>query len=218
LTIFSAFRNLKSGNSKKISALARAFKSKSWQRRFFQMSALFGGSRSLAPSFSGLVASVVSAWLSSAPGARLAVGCAPGADAAVVSSCPPAALSLFAVAPGPSSAASWVSAAAARGASVVWSAGGSPAVPFRARLLRRSLAALAGCSCAVFFLASPASPGSLRVAAAAAARGLPVFAFCCGFSEPPALLVGCSGSWSPSSFCGFPCLAWRPAAAQPRLF
>jgi len=187
---------------------------------------MFGGSRSLSPSSSPLVAQVVSASL--AAGSGVSVGCAAGADAAVlVAACrvSPSSVQLFAV--GSSSGSGfwsgsapfgWLARAAALGARVVWSAGGPSAVPFRARLLRRSLAALAVAGSAVFFLSSPSSPGSLRVASAAAGAGLPVFAFACGFAGSPAPLAGCSGSWVPGSFCGFPCFAWAPAVAQPALF
>jgi hypothetical protein len=187
---------------------------------------MFGGSRSLPVEFFDLVAQVVGASLSA--GSGVSVGCAAGADAAVLAAAcrvSPSAVQLFAL--GSSSGAgfwsgsapfAWLARAAALGARVVWSAGGSSAVPFRARLLRRSLAALAVADAAVFFLASPSSPGSLRVAAAAAGAGLPVFAFACGFSGSPAPLAGCSGSWVPGSFRGFSCFSWAPAVAQPALF
>ena len=182
---------------------------------------MFGGSRSLpAIPFFPLVQAVVSSWLSA--GGQVSVGCAAGADQLVISSVLSAGwasvLSVFAV--GASSGAGFWSgsaplsllvSAAAAGASVRWLAGGGPQVPFRARLLKRSLAALAGCSTAVFFLASPSSPGSLRVAAAAAQQGLRVFAFSCGFTCAPLPLAGCAGAWVFSSFCGFPCWAWRSA-------
>jgi len=187
----------------------------------------FGGSRSLSPAWGALVSSVVSAVLSS--GGSVAAGCAAGADQLAVSSvlaqgaAPRLALFCVGAASGAgfwsgSAPLSLLRAAAGAGSAVAWCAGGGPALPFRARLLRRSLAALAGCSAAVFFLASPSSPGSLRVAAAAALRGLPVFVFPCGFSGAPALLAGCAGAWIPSVFCGFPCLAWQPAAVQVPLF
>ena len=184
----------------------------------------FGGSRSLPAPFAPLVARLVSAWLDADPAARVSVGCAVGADSFVVQACPPSRLSIFAFF-GSDGSGAWsgsavrsVLSAAAHGADVSWFAGGSPAVPFRARLMRRSLAALAEASCAVFFLASPSSPGSLAVAAAAARAGQPVFVFCCGFAGSPAPLAGLDGAWSPSSFCGFPCLAWQPAAEQLNLF
>ena len=181
---------------------------------FFGRSALFGGACLFGRSF-----------VRARRAAAVSVGCAAGADALALSAAVAAgasgrSLRVFAV--GASSGAgfwsgsalSGVRLAAAAGASVAWLAGGSLSVPLRARLLRRSLAALRGCSAAVFFLASPSSPGSLRVASAAAAAGLPVFVFCCGFAGFPASLAGCSGSWVSGSFAGFPCLVWAPAAAQ----
>jgi hypothetical protein len=186
-------------------------------------SVLLGGSRSLAAS--PHVGPVVSALL--AAGCELRVGCAAGADALVVSAALAAGagprLAVFAVG---SSAGSgfWsgsalpvVRAAAAAGARVAWLAGGFLSVPLRARLLRRSLAALAGCRLAVFFLAGPVSPGSLRVAAAAVAAGVPAVAFC---SVQPAPLAGPAGCWVPASLAGLECWVWLSAsvALQPSLF
>jgi len=187
----------------------------------------FGGSRSLPDRFAPFVARVVAAWVAS--GGFVSVGCAVGADAAVVSaflSSPlsPVALRVFCVGgPGPSGSLSgfW-SGSALSVLSSLWSffpsalrfwAGGPVSVPLRARLVRRSAAALVGASSAVFFLASPSSPGSLRVAALAASRGVPVFVFPCGFSGAPAPLAGCVGRWVSASFCGFPCLAWSSSPA-----
>jgi hypothetical protein len=178
--------------------------------------ALFGGSRSLAPSSAPLVRSVVSAWLAS--GGSVSVGCSAGADALVVECVPPASARVFAAfAPGGVgacgvSAVAAVSAFGAAGGSVSWLAGGALSLPLAARLIRRSLAALAGCSVAVFF--SPGS-GSLAVAGAAVARGLPVFAFC---AVPPAAPRGAAGAWVVSSWCGLSCWSWSPAAVQPALF
>lgn len=192
---------------------------------------LFGGSRSLGAAWSGLVSACVSAALVRCVG--VSVGCAAGADAVALSSAlgapsfSPGLVRLAAV--GASSGAGFWSGsapfgllarAAAAGVPVAWSAGGGSSVPFRARLLRRSLAALSGCAGAVFFLASPGSSGSLRVAGAAAASGVPVVVFACGFSAPPCppcpprLGRGrlASGSWSPAgSFCGAARWVWVPA-------
>ena len=186
----------------------------------------FGGSRSLPPAFSGLVASVVSAVLAS--GASVRVGCAVGADAAVLSSAvasgPPSAVSVFAFF-GPGGVGAWsgsavsaVLAAAAAGAPVSWWAGGSPSsgVPFRARLAVRSRVCVSGSFAAAFFLASPSSPGSLGAAAAAVRSGAFVFAFACGFSGPPVPLFGVpAGSWVPAVFFGFACWLWVPVVGSP---
>lgn len=190
----------------------------------------FGGSRSLPASSVPLVRSVVSAaW---AAGAVVSVGCAVGADQAVVSSAlacaaggVPLSVSprLWVSAVGaPSGAGFWsgsavasVRAAAAAGARVSWLAGGPVSVPLRARLLLRSRAALRGARCAVFFLASPSSAGSLAVAGCAVSSGVPVFAFCSSVPCPPR---GCAGSWVSSAFLGFPCWSWVPAGGQLPLF
>jgi hypothetical protein len=185
------------------------------------MSVMFGGSRSLSPSAAPLVSAVVSAALSA--GRSVSVGCAAGADALVLSAAlavAPSRVSLF-CAGSPAGLGFWsgsaplplLLSAAPVGASVSWLAGGPLAAPLRARLLRRSLAALAGCSLAVFFLGSPSSPGSLAVAGHAVACGLPVFAFPVGFAGLPACPPGCSGSWLPASLWGFPCLRFAPAQA-----
>ncbi len=170
----------------------------------------FGGSRSLSPS--PLLAQVVAAVL--AAGAPVHVGCSAGADAQVVQ-CALRSASfqqdrVFA-AFSSSGAGSWsgsavavVQAWAQAGGSVSWLAGGSLAVPMVARLIRRSLAALAGCSVAVFF--SPGS-GSLAVASHAVKSGIPVFAF----GPQPAAIPGAAGAWSPSSFFGFSCWQFQPA-------
>jgi len=196
------------------------------------MSIHLGGSRSLPPS--PLVGQVVRAVL--AQGQAIHVGCASGADQQVVSSAIAAggSSSLFVFAVGEcvgagspfgfwsGSAFPAVLAAAQAGARVFWGAGGPSfgpqALPLKARLSRRSQAALAGCSASVFFLASPASPGSLSVAAHAVKAGQPVFAFACGFSGPPAPLRGQAGQWVAASFLGFSCWQWVPAAVQQSLF
>lgn len=196
-------------------------------------SVAFGGSRSLGFGAAPLVASVVGAVL--AAGASVSVGCAVGADAvaigAVLAAGCASRLSVFAAFAAPlpgagfargawsGSAVGSVLAAVRAGARVSFLAGGGLAVPLRARLLSRSVAcvrSVAPAGACVFFLASPSSPGSLRVAAFAAGLGLPVFAFACGFAFAPAPLAGCAGSWVASSFAGSPCWAW--SAAQLGLF
>jgi predicted Rossmann fold nucleotide-binding protein DprA/Smf involved in DNA uptake len=182
----------------------------------------FGGSRSLLPSWGALVRQVVQAV--QAAGAVVHVGCAAGADQAVSMSASPAGLRVFAqFAPSGQGAFSGSSVravrqAAAAGASVSWLAGGPLSLPLGARLARRSQAALAGCAASVFFLAAPASHGSLSVAAHAAAAGQQVLAFSCGFSGPPAALAGQAGSWLPAQFAGSSCWQWQPAVSQLALF
>jgi hypothetical protein len=185
-----------------------------------------GGSRALPGSAAPLVSRVLAGALRA--GFSLSVGCAAGADALALTAgldLAPGRVRVFAV--GSASGEGFWSgsaplpllrSAAAAGCPVSWLAGGSLAVPLRGRLLRRSLAALAGCSAAVFFLASPGSRGSLRVAAAAVKAGVPVFAFCCGFAGPPDPPLGSAGSWLPSALAGSACWEWCPAAVQPALF
>ena len=175
----------------------------------------FGGSRSLSPS--PLLAQVIGAVLAS--GAPVHVGCSAGADAQVIA-CALRSSSFQQVrafsAFNPSGAGSCsvsavrvVQAWAQAGGSVSWLAGGSLAVPLSARLIKRSLAGLAGASAAVFF--SPGS-GSLAVASYAVAAGIPVFAF----GSMPAAINRAAGCWVSSSFAGFPC--WQWSAAQMSLF
>ena len=177
----------------------------------------FGGSRALAPA--PIVGQVVRAV--QAQGMAVHVGCAQGADSQVVAAAAASSLVVFASF-GASGAGSWsgsavgaVSAAAARGASVRWLAGGPLAIPLVGRLMRRSQAALSGCAASVFFLAGPSSRGSLAVAGFAVQAGQPVFAFC---ASQPCAPRGCLGSWAPASFVGFSCWQWQPAAVQQRLF
>jgi len=179
-----------------------------------------GGSRHLAPS--PLVGQVLAAAVSSGC-CVVQVGCCVGADAqalAWLAGQPPALGQVFA-AFGPGAAGSCslsavpaVLAAAAAGASVTWWAGGGAAVPLRARLIRRSAAALRGASVALFF--SPGA-GSLAVAALAVRAGLPVWAIA---PAAPAPVPGCAGAWVAGLFCGFLAWSWLPAGAavQPSLF
>jgi hypothetical protein len=187
----------------------------------------FGGSRSLLFAAHGrFVARVVGAAL--AGGWRCSVGCAVGADQFVIISALAAgqASQLVIQAVGSQSGAGFwsgsalaaVRSAAGAGARVSWLAGGHQSLPLSARLIKRSLAGLVGCSAAVFFLASPTSSGSLRVAAAAAQSGKPVFVFSCGFSGAPRSLLGCSGAWVQSAITfggvSFPCWGWTPSVQK----
>ena len=180
------------------------------------MLVVFGGSRSLSASFFPLVAQVVSASL--ARGFSLRVGCARGADDLVVRAVSAAdllpRLAVFCAGAPPLS----LSQSVLSSARVVPFAGGSAAVPIRARLALRSKRAVQGCSVAVFFLSLPALSGSLKAASFAAAEGCQVFAFSCGFSGAPAPLADQAGAWLPSSLASCPCWRWQPAAVQPALF
>jgi len=113
------------------------------------------------------------------------------------------------------SACSAVRQAALRGASVSWWAGGQLSVPLVGRLAARSKAALVGCAAAFFFCRPGGSAGSLKTAAVAAAKGMPVYFFSSG--QLPAL-PGQTGSWSSVSMFGVPFLQWVPATKQNKLF
>lgn len=174
----------------------------------------FGGSRALTQNHFSQVSQVVKASL--AVGAGIHVGCAVGADQFIIqSACSfPAQLQIFAqfsssgAGAFPGSAVSAVLAAQQLGIPVSFLAGGPLSVPLRARLLKRSIAALRGCSLSVHFLSNPASSGSLNTAAQAAAMGIPVYIFPLGFPGHPQALRHLPGAWRPSSFAGFPCLQW----------
>lgn len=185
---------------------------------------LFGGSRNLSQSFAPFIAGIVAQVIGK--GFKVHAGCCAGADALIIQAAiqHPGSLSVFAVGDKfgqgfwAGSSYHLVTVAAHLGESVTWLAGGAPRVPLRARLIKRSVAALAGCSAAVYFLAQPNSRGSLAVAGHAVAQGVQVFAFCCGFSGPPApptpkagLRPKCAGSWQLASFSGQKCWQWLPA-------
>lgn len=196
----------------------------------------FSGSRVPSPSLSAAVAPVVAAAV--AGGGPLSVGCAAGADQAVVVSALRAGaagrLSVFgAFGPGVGPAAV---AAAAGGASVSWFAGGA-APPVRVRLARRSLACVWSVapsgSLVAFASAPPPSPfgrgpfpscgsGTWATVGAASLLGLPVLLVPFGGwvpSPPPALPVapGGLGAWSVGPFAGS--WVWSPAGpVQPSLF
>ena len=159
----------------------------------------FAGSRSLPVGFAPLVASVAARVVAS--GSAVAVGCCVGVDAVVLSAVPPRSVLCFAAfaASGAGSCSlssvAPVRALSKRGGSVSWLAGGVLSAPLPVRLAARTRAVVAAASvCAVVFFASPASRGSLLAAGAAVRRGLPVFAFACGFPASLLPLLGV-GSW-----------------------
>ena len=153
---------------------------------------LVGGGRALAPGSSAWVA--CQAFTSSLACADriIHVGCATGADQAVILCCPPRSLRVFAAfsASGTGafsgSAVKVVRTHSSLGGSVRWLAGGPLSVPLAARLITRSMAALAGCSAAVFF---QPGVGSLKVARRALVAGIPVLVATAGISSAPVLAV-----------------------------
>jgi hypothetical protein len=139
-------------------------------------SILVGGSRSLVSGSAAWVAcqSFVQGALQS-----IHVGCSAGADQAAIIALTGGSVRgrVFACF-SPSGAGAWRSSAvsavqrfAQLGGRVQWLAGGSLAVPLAARLIQRSVAALQGCSAAVFFAPGV---GSLKVARHALRAGIPV--------------------------------------------
>jgi hypothetical protein len=183
------------------------------------------GSRSLPPSAFGLVASVCRSVLAS--GRSLAVGCASGADAAVLSAGLPvgSVLVFAAFGPAPRFAGAWRGSAApdvggfaAAGGAVVWWAGGLAAVPLVSRLSARTAAVVGAASAgAVLFFSSPASRGSALAGRLAVGRGLPVFAFPVGFPGSALPSLG-PGSWVPVSGPGVWASAFRWVPGQAGLF
>jgi len=181
------------------------------------MAIYFGGSRSL-PS-SPLLSQVVGSVLQSSQVVH--VGCSTGADQQVIEcalrSSSFSQMRVFAAFEQSGIGSCVVSAVkvvqqfAAAGGSVSWLAGGPLSVPLAARLILRSVAALSGCSAAVFF--QPGA-GSLAVASRAISAGVPVFAFS---QSAPATPAGCVGSWLPPSvscgFWGWACWHWLPTQA-----
>ena len=163
---------------------------------------LIGGSRALLPA-SPAWAACQSFAVSVAASRPVHVGCAAGADSAaalaLVSSPSLRVFSAFASSGAGAfsgSAVSVVQAAALAGVPVSWLAGGGLAVPLAARLMARSLAALAGCSSAFFFAPGV---GSLKVARAALRAGVPVFISRTGLAAAPVLPI----APSPASVLGF---------------
>jgi hypothetical protein len=168
-------------------------------------SVLVGGSRALV---AGSPAWVACQSFSQACTHAVHVGCATGADQAAVLALgfdphPYSSHVFAAFAPSGAgafggSAVSTVQRFASLGGSVSWLAGGSLSVPLVARLMARSVAALAGCSAAVFFAPGV---GSLKVARHALRAGIPVLVSCVGLSSAPVLAVpSVLVSWLGQSF------------------
>jgi len=192
--------------------------------------AMFAGSRALPAPGSAVVAQVTAAAIRA--GRSVVTGCAVGADQSALSAAlanPSASVHVFAVGgasgvgfAGTASAWPVVMSAPRSGAVVHWRAGGSLALPLRARLARRSLAAVQftaaqgqGSLLAAFPSALPprqwhgsgswrsCGSGTWSSVAAAALLGLPVVVFPVGAlagSPLPALPV--AGSWQQCSRSG----------------
>jgi hypothetical protein len=162
------------------------------------------GSRSL-PSGGVALVSHVSCALSRT-GHTLAVGCAHGADAAVlncviqnkISASSVQCFSAFGQDRSGScgvSAVAMVSAFSGLGGSVSWWAGGGSSVPVRGRLAVRARAVVSSASVSVVaFFSSASSIGTFKACQFGASRGLSVVAFPLGFSGSSLPSLG-SGSW-----------------------
>ncbi len=184
----------------------------------------FCGGRSLAGPALGSVAALARAAL--AAGVPVGVGCASGADAAVLSALlaapVPGSRVFAAFGPGGAGSAGAVSSvslvlrlAAAGAVPVSFWAGGGPSVPVRVRLAARSralvswLAASRGALVCAPGPAAPASSGSWSAALFAASLGVPVFVLA---PSAPAFALGPAGSWSACSLFGVPVWRWSPAS------
>jgi hypothetical protein len=189
------------------------------------------GSRSLGASFAPLVGAVVRSVVRS--GRSVSIGCCVGADAFALSALVPLVRVFPPPAPRPVcfaafgrggvgscslSAVSAVSAFAAAGGSVQWWAGGDPSVALPVRLSSRTNAVIASASVsAVVFFSSPSSAGSLLACRLAVGRGLPVFAFACGFC--PSLLPSLgAGSWVAVNSSGVWSSGFRWVSSQSYFF
>lgn len=182
----------------------------------------FAGSRSLPVQCLPLVRAAAHAVRRS--GRQIATGCAVGTDQAAVQAMldahAAAQLVIFA-AGGQDGHGFWrcsafpqVLAAHHAGAEVFWWSGGPPALKLRQRLMGRSRAMLddvatSGAGAAlVAFLSSPGSRGTATTMLEAARLGLPVVAFCCGFSADRLRPLG-KGAWAQAAPAGFWSRAWR---------
>ena len=171
----------------------------------------FGGSRGLPVSAEPFVRRVVGAVLGA--GRSVAVGCAAGADAAVVEAVVRAGacrrLSVFSVFGRSGAGSCGVSAvgavlrAAAAGARVFWWAGGGRSVGLVPRLVARSAACVRSAAAGgagsglVLFVSSAHSPGSWGSARLAARLGVPVVVFLVGVPAGCLVSLG-QGRWVPA--------------------
>jgi len=180
------------------------------------------GSRSLPSGGARLVSAVVSELVAS--GCALVCGCATGADAAVISSAPVAALRVFAAfgpdgagSAGSVSAVSVVRQFARSGGWVGWWSGGQRGL-LRVRLAARTRAVVSAATAGlVVFPASPSARGSWLAARLAVARGLPIMTFPLGF-RPSALPSLGSGRWVACGVPGVWASAWRWLRGQENFF
>lgn len=167
----------------------------------------FVGSRGLSPTFSPLVENIITSVINS--DRVISVGCCTGLDAFVLGAAPVEKTLCFS-AFGPEEEGACMFSATAhvkqfndQGGTVKYWAGGKGEL--KQRLSNRTKAVIYSASVStVVFFGSPNSKGSALACRLAISRGLPVYAFACGFSgeELPTikngkwLAVGGSGIWS----------------------
>jgi len=164
------------------------------------------GGRSLSSEFAPLVSSVCSSLVAS--GASLSVGCASGCDSFVLSSALNGAFNVSSLrcfaafsasGRGVLGVSAWVEVSefAAAGGSVAWASyPGLLSLPVPARLASRTALVIDAASAGlVVFFSSPSSRGSLLACSRALSRGLPVYAFPCGFLDGDELPSLGAGSW-----------------------
>lgn len=182
------------------------------------MKILVGGSRNYC--FEGLSTLTALVQVMQAEGHTIHTGCCVGADNHVINAGAwlPSFLVVFAQFAHNEQGACNLSAvpAVARaqraGAQVNYLAGGPLSVPLSARLIRRSLAALAGCSTAIFF---EPGHGSFAVIRHAIKQSIPVYVFTTQLAGP-APITG--GTWQPAKYYRFSCWQFIPTASQTHLF
>ena len=178
------------------------------------------GSRWLSPSFAPLVRSVVGSVVRS--GRSVSVGCCIGADRFALSALPVGSGSCLAafgsggVGSCSLSAVAEVSAFSDRGGLVNYWAGGKGEL--KERLASRTQAVINSASIsAVVFFSYPNSIGSVLACRLAVHRGLPVFAFACGFDGSDLPLLS-SGSWAQVGGSGIWSNVWRWTCSQASIF
>lgn len=179
----------------------------------------FAGSRNLPTSFRPLVLSAVVSVIGSER--SVSVGCCVGLDSFVLSALPVGSGSCFcAFGRGGVGACSLsaVSAVAEFAGVVNYWAGGGSSIALPSRLSARTSAVInsADVSTVVFF-SCPDSVGSLLASRLAVGRGLPVFAFPCGFAGELLPSLG-SGSWVKVSGAGVWSSSWRWCSCQHSIF